>query len=118
MLYAGHADAGLLRIPYFWEDDVAACEPSWDWEMFPLRAGLKGFNFHPVLVALNMKTMDQYLKLKETHVLPQCTENDLKNFTNKDGRGTRTFLEECLLNLGRSSITIKEIGNRVRSGGG
>jgi hypothetical protein len=106
VFYSSHTSTGIVRIPYFWEDDIAAYEPSWDWKLFPLRDGLKIFNFHPTFVALNMEKMDSYMKLKQTHTLPQCSENDFKPFTNMAGCGTKTFLEECLRCFGSRIPTI------------
>jgi hypothetical protein len=116
LFYTSHTDTSIVRIPYFWEDDIAAYEPSWDWKLFTLRPGMKIFNFHPTFVALNTNTMDPYIQLNNKYKLPQCTEDDFENFINKTKHGTKTFLEECLQYFGGNLSKISDIGNRTRAG--
>ena len=57
--------APIWRLPYFWEDDFAAADPDWRWDgPVPPSDGLSIFDFHPILVALNVTQMDSYSKLK------------------------------------------------------
>jgi hypothetical protein len=91
----------LIRIPYFWEDDVEclAQESGWD-----IRAdvfhpeGLKVFNFHPVYFGLNCRTLDNYNALKHSirgqKSLDEVSELDVQDFIHT-GPGVKT----CFLDL-------------------
>lgn len=89
---------GLRRFPYYWEDDLAACWPGWQWDSrFNWPTGLKIFDFHPIHVALNMKSMESYAALKQSSDKPLSAikEADLAPFMNHEA-GTRTFLQQLL----------------------
>jgi len=94
---------GLVRLPFFWEDDDAAIWPTWHWSREPYSsAGLRIYDFHPIHVALNTATMDQYAALrKATADVPfsSLAYADVKPFINPEA-GTRTFLEAV---VGRAS---------------
>ena len=89
----------LLRLPYFWADDIAATDPAWRWnqEMRPT-PGLKIFAFHPMHIALNT---DRLARLWEWRRLVQVdspcaiSESSLDGHENR-GLGSRTFLEALL----------------------
>ena len=67
-LYLGDTQRSIVRLPYFWEDDVCAEWPGWSWsQAVPQSDGLRIFDFHPAYIALNMKRMQNYRQLK--HVL-------------------------------------------------
>ncbi len=69
-------DWPLVRLPYFWEDDVAMLRPDAPWGLDApdfQGPGLKIFDFHPVHVALNTRTMKTYDGLKELRPLSQWT---------------------------------------------
>lgn len=54
---------GLIRVPYFWEDDVA-CLYEQNTPILELqeRSGLKVFDFHPIHIFLNTEHLDRYEK--------------------------------------------------------
>jgi hypothetical protein len=59
----------LIRLPYWWEDDVAMMDPMPEW--MPATAGahtpgLRILNFHPVHVALEADSLAPYEALKHT----------------------------------------------------
>jgi hypothetical protein len=92
------ANRPLLRLPYWWEDDVAAETPGWDWAGAPKASdGLRIFDFHPVHVALNMANLGSYIRLKETlsGPLTSAAPADFSRCAHA-GAGTRTFLERLL----------------------
>lgn len=51
---------GLVRIPYFWEDDVYCIfEDPWALDILPMNSfGLKCFDFHPFHVFLDTETLE------------------------------------------------------------
>jgi hypothetical protein len=96
VLYLGESNRPLIRVPYFWEDDVFAVRPDWDWLGKPPQSnGLRVFDFHPVFVALNIATLTGYKGLK-AEIAPrplfEATQEAFEPFINP-GRGARTFLE-------------------------
>lgn len=89
----------LVRLPYWWEDDIAACTPGCTWNApSPDPAELRIFDFHPVHVALNTQSLENYLDLKRALDKPlwRATERDFARFRNAGAQGTRTFLEDLL----------------------
>lgn len=89
----------LTRLPYFWEDDIAASNPYWCWDgEIPQSEGLRIFNFHPIHVALNTGSMVGYRRVKGTlagRPLSKVALPELGQFAN-EGPGTRVFLERLL----------------------
>jgi hypothetical protein len=89
--------SGLLRFPVFWEDDVhfgkqlpfefAALKPHLD------GPGMKVFNVHPLLVALNVPTADYY---ELSRPLYRSFDAELWRRSVFNGRGVHTLLEELL----------------------
>ncbi|MEW6730763.1 MAG: hypothetical protein AB1489_05450 [Acidobacteriota bacterium] len=110
----------LVRIPYYWEDDIH-CLYRLPWTMLPfLEAvpGLKIFNFHPVHVYLNTETLDRYEQLKNTGIpLPQLSAEQVSGYINT-GTGTQTLLKELLAETnGRQLVTyqLSEVADAVRA---
>ncbi len=97
--YVGRNPRRLVRLPYFWEDDIAAAWPAWRWEAAPdLCPGLRIYDFHPIHVALNTDRMQRYTALKAwlgDRPLWSLTEVECQDFVNP-GVGVRTFLEQVL----------------------
>ncbi len=59
---------GLIRCPYFWEDDIYAMEKNQqDIENICLQKGLKIFDFHPIHIFLNMSKISQYESTRKFH---------------------------------------------------
>jgi hypothetical protein len=100
-LHCGPRGRRLVRLPYFWEDDVIAAFPEWDWSApLPLLQdkGLHIFDFHPIHVVLNMADMDTYENLKKFmngRPMASLTEAECRPFCNP-GCGTRTYLRSLL----------------------
>lgn len=100
----------ILRIPYYWEDDVEMMYES-NWENvdnhFSVQ-GLKIFDFHPIHIFLNSDSMEKYNELK-TQGYPKISKEKLLEFRNKNV-GTDTFFEQFIEKLSRKRThTINEI---------
>ena len=91
----------LIRMPYFWEDDLAAARPDWSWDGVPEampETGLQIFNFHPIHVALNLRSADSYEGLKRSlkgKPLWQATNQEITAFASTKP-GVAHFLEGLL----------------------
>lgn len=88
----------LVRLPYWWEDDIAACTPGCDWTPPPSNGELRIYDFHPIHVALNMRSLDSYRDLKQQMGKPLwlASERDIAPFANVGSRGTKDFLKDLL----------------------
>ncbi len=83
---------GLIRIPYFWEDDVTCMyEKNTSIEGLVQRKGLKVFDFHPIHVFLNTEHLDRYEQTRRLHHNPKEL---IKH--RYEGEGTRTKLLRLL----------------------
>jgi hypothetical protein len=95
-LYFYGSERPLIRLPFYWEDDVAAATPGWAWMSVPvLNPGLHIYNFHPVHISLNMASMKSYTALKAalgTRPLWSAVTADILPFRN-DAPGSATFLD-------------------------
>ena len=90
---------GMLRVPYFWEDDVHCMFhkdrgiTSWDVGGLLDHPGLKVFNFHPIHLFLNTENLERYEASKKYHRQAnhlcdfRCTETTV---------GTRVFLQNLI----------------------
>ena len=85
---------GLIKAPYFWEDDVAATygENLGEIAQLTRRKGLKIFDFHPIHVFLNTERMGRYEESRPFHHLPE----ELLCFRNNETAGARTALKTLL----------------------
>ncbi len=107
-------DQHLLRLPYFWEDDVETYNPNAGWAMSNPRyhvPGLKIFNFHPFLVYLNCRTLDGYEQLKKLRHLPDLKPDDCAPFIERKD-GTNTLLNGLIRHIKaqqEESFTISEL---------
>ena len=80
----------LLRIPYFWEDDVEGNKPKPCWKLKEFKDnGLKIYNFHPIHIVLNSPDTMNYERLKKYKKIHEVTSSDVKSYVyNKNGSGT------------------------------
>ena len=101
----------MIRLPYHWEDDVAAMWPGWRWDAEPTWGeGLAAVDFHPILVALNMASLTTYQALKQRLVgrrLIDLSREDVAPLVN-GGAGAATYLKRLLEGLERPSLTATE----------
>jgi len=114
-IYLSENSKGLLRIPYFWEDDIEAYNPSKDWRFDAKRyhkKGLKIFNFHPLYVYLNCNSMYSYNNLKRSCNIQNSEKLFIDRFVNNNERGIKDFFIEFVdyLQYGQSdTYTIFDI---------
>lgn len=88
---------GMIKIPYFWEDDLACIyEKKTKIQELKENADLKVFDFHPIHVFLNTENIDRYDSCR--HVLSNV--NALRGFVNKKEKGVRDSLGELLESWG------------------
>ena len=84
-------DKSLIKVPYFWEDDVQFIfDSTWNINLknMLMYNGIKVFDFHPIHVFLNTENIERYQAAKPY----QNDYNQLKKYVNKDSFGTRDFL--------------------------
>lgn len=68
---------GLIKVPFFWEDDLACLEKlsetkqSQVLEIASQKIGIKVFDFHPIHVFLNTEDISRYEKTREIHHSPK-----------------------------------------------
>ena len=64
--------SGLIKVPYFWEDDVACIEEDHKSlaELGSL-SGLKVFDFHPIHIFLNTELLNRYEQTRPLHNNPK-----------------------------------------------
>ena len=88
---------GMIRVPYFWEDDVyvmamaAGVMPAWSADAMLDHGGLKVFDFHPIHVFLNTERMDRYDRSRDAHRDPARLASH-----RCPSAGTRTFLNDLI----------------------
>jgi hypothetical protein len=105
----------ILRLPYFWEDDLIILnkQPGLDPASPKLHVrGLKIFVFHPILITLNSAKLDNYIKCKKALDLPRSNLNELKPYLHS-GKGVGTFFGKLCQRLALTPekvLTISEIG--------
>ncbi len=88
---------GLIKVPHFWEDDVACVEgEDWSPKQLMSLSGLKVFDFHPTQVFLNTNNIEIYERTREFHQNPER----LLGFR-FDGCGSRKRLIDILNGLKR-----------------
>ena len=106
-----------VRLPYFWEDDLLTLWPDWDWSTVPSVEGLRIYDFHPCYVALNIKDMRGYGKIKANlngRPLFEATTDDFAPYVNP-GRGSRSFLELLLKTTSEHEfLRISDIADQYR----
>ena len=83
---------GLVRVPYFWEDDVALLfkEPKNSLRELSSKT-LKVFDFHPIHIFLNSESIERYESTRQLHKNPK----ELLKYRYR-GYGTRNKLIDLL----------------------
>jgi hypothetical protein len=95
----------IIRVPYYWEDDIASVTPNWSWGSVPEpSSGIRIFDFHPIHVGLNMTSIQQYKELKSRlgpSRMDVVSKEEVGPFVSP-GKGTRSFLEQAIRNISSS----------------
>ncbi|MDQ3021264.1 MAG: hypothetical protein M3R36_11955 [Bacteroidota bacterium] len=117
-IYFKHESKGIVRIPFFWEDDIAMYDRNINWDInsavyHPI--GIKIFNFHPILVYLNSESIHSYEKLKTLKPLNQLSKQEVLPYVNNGiHTGTEVFYNNLIIYLKEKNITsykLSEIKN-------
>lgn len=106
-----HAEGPLVRVPYFWEDDVEMMRPApcWNFDEGAHAPGLRVYDFHPALVFLNAGDMGPYHKLKRGGPLPLVAQ-ELAERLVQPGAGPGTLFLEIADHLAtRLSRTLRDV---------
>lgn len=83
---------GLIKIPHFWEDDLAFIyKNDTPMQVIMSRPGLRVFDFHPIHVYLNTEDSSRYEKARDNFHRP----SELLKLRNESS-GTRTLLQSLL----------------------
>ncbi len=105
---------GIVRAPYFWEDDVHTLaiengvEKNWKTKKYLQNKGLKIFDFHPIHVYLNTENFNRYNRSKQ--FLQQKIKLD--QFVNKKSDGCGIFLDNLIVDWKSQTgkfATLKEL---------
>ena len=95
--YISEKGRRLTRIPYYWEDDVAAMWPEWKWDNSPPPSqGLRVFDFHPMYVGLNIQNDGALSRIESVvgdHTSLQSKPGEQCAPFINTGVGSRHFLE-------------------------
>jgi len=87
---------GMIKLPHFWEDDIFLLNQEvFVAENLIFRKGLKIFNFHPIHIYLNTKSIEHYHASKEFYHEPK----ELIKFRNTEEPGIRDFFIKLLERL-------------------
>jgi hypothetical protein len=120
LLSLNHGGVGLVRIPYFWEDDVEACGQSPAWHLADARFSMPGrqvFDFPPLHVSLNTDRMERYQELKQYGPMGQLTKGQVDRHVNRSAPGAGTFFGAVLDHIAtrqRESFTVSQIVEQWR----
>ena len=84
---------GLLRVPFFWEDNIQ-CMYQHNSSIGDLlmRNGLKVFNFHPIHVFLNTENLHRYENTRSQHYKPEL----LIKMRSSSSNGSREQLRQLI----------------------
>jgi hypothetical protein len=124
-LYIWHSAVArpLVRIPYQFEDDLACLTPNFDYGAFLAHmcamrnlgggGGILIFDFHPIHVALNSRTMANYNALKNAVPMSSVTPDDARRYRERGRAGAGVYLER-LLAAAAEFKTINELDKEFR----
>ena len=114
----------LIRIPYFWEDDIEMERSHPIWELQKMKEnfnhnGIEIYNFHPIHIYLNSDTMVAYNQLKlRAGGISSVQRNDFDGLINP-GKGTRSMFLELVKFLSEiKGDTVDSFARRWKTGGG
>ena len=89
---------GMMRVPYFWEDDIHCVEmergswSSWDTTPFLDNPCLKVFDFHPIHIYLNTENLARNESARPYFQQPE----KLAALVNTETRGDHDFLQDLI----------------------
>ena len=106
----------LIRIPFFWEDDLEMFEKSPCWRLSDPKfkvPGLKVMNFHPVHIMTNNPDSGAYRSLKSCGPMRWLTRSAVEQFKGNDLGPRNTFME-VVRELEGKGMFIRDIAARER----
>lgn len=112
-----YPEGPLVRVPYFWEDDVEMARPNQQWRIgdHVPGPGLRVFDFHPVHLYLNAPDLRAYDRLKTLGPL-QTISQDLAAAHVATGDGPRTLFLEIIERLARGgSQTLRDVATAYQA---
>ena len=112
-----HAEGPLVRVPYFWEDDVEMMRdcPQWtlDADDEP-ETGLRVYDFHPVHVYLNAADMGPYQALRARGPMTDAPEALARDLV-QPGAGPGSLFSEIAEHLAATgSRTLSDVADAHR----
>ncbi len=114
--------SGLVRIPYFWEDDAETLSPNPCFLLSDSRYhvdGIKIFNFHPIHIVLNSCDLENYLLCRSELEIADCDVSDLQPYVNRTRDGAGEFFRDLIQLVkdrsGSSGLTISDLVHKWRS---
>jgi len=112
----------IRRFPYVWEDDFGMMDEESDFsETIPALEELSFviFDFHPIHVFLNSRSMDLYKQMKEAVNLRTVELEVLSRYRQEEKTGTedllRTLIQDVRKNNVFQAMTIRELSNDIFS---
>ena len=115
--FKGHE--GLIRIPYFWEDDIEMNDQNTNWNPDSIIEipGLKVFDFHPIHIFLNSNNIENYEKLKQIGPMITFDYQTITPFINSQYPGTNNFFMKLCdyIKSQKTSHNISEIADKWRN---
>lgn len=115
-----HEDGPLVRVPYFWEDDVEMMRPRAQWDLAERGSGggLRIYDFHPVHVFLNAASMAPYHKLKLAGPLTSVSAQLAASLVHS-GPGVGSLFREIADHLAeQGSQMLRDVAAAYRQSGG
>lgn len=113
-------ESSIIRIPFFWEDDVEMLSPepvfSFSHPKYHV-TGLKAFSFHLITLALNTCSFESYQACKaKTSCITDLTVEQAEIFINHNPGSLTLFNEitDFLMNQEQTGTTISEIGDAFK----
>ena len=120
-IFLGEKLSELIRVPFFWEDDLEMYNTQSSWKLdnkWFKKEGLKIFNFHPVHIFLNSKSMENYEEIKKSKPFNKCKENEITKYRNVNELGTEKFFDDVcnyIESKQKNSYTISEIVSKWKN---
>ncbi len=106
----------LVRVPYFWTDDVhlANQEKTWDIEDSFTKPGVNVFNFHPLHIYLNSCDMTAYEYTKKFGDLTTVKRHEVEEKCHQGGGGVLHFFKDLVAYVAAKgpNATLSEIAER------
>jgi len=104
-----HEDGPLVRVPYFWEDDVEMMRVQPQWSLDENIPGLCVYDFHPVYVFLNSSDTGPYRELKRLGRVTDVPEDRASDLV-QTGPGAGTLFLEIAEHLAvNGSCTLNDV---------